>query len=113
MSNKNKNRDGVVYSTESNFEYNQFSNDSTETLANQQQNLRVFLDRKGGGKMVSRINGFVGTENDLDELGKLLKKQCGVGGNTKDGEILIQGDNRDKIVDYLMKQGYKAKKAGG
>lgn len=113
MSNKNKNRDGVVYSTESSFEYNQFSTDSTETLANQQQNLRVFLDRKGGGKMVSRINGFVGTVSDLDELGKLLKKHCGVGGNVKDGEILIQGENRDKIVDYLMKQGYKAKKAGG
>lgn len=113
MSNKNKNRDGVVYSTESSFEYNQLNNDENDTLPKQQQSLRIFLDRRGGGKMVSRVNGFVGTLNDLEELGKLLKKHCGVGGNVKDSEILIQGENRDKIIDYLTKQGYKAKKAGG
>jgi translation initiation factor 1 len=113
MSNKNKNRDGVVYSTESSFEFNQFDNIESETLSNQQQSLRIFLDRRGGGKMVSRVNGFVGTTNDLEELGKLLKKHCGVGGNTKDGEILIQGDNRDKLLAFLTKEGYKVKKAGG
>jgi translation initiation factor 1 len=113
MSNKNKNRDGIVFSTESNFEYESFNNDDAETLPNQQQDLRIFLDRKGGGKMVSRVNGFVGKFDDLEELAKSLKKHCGVGGSVKDGEILIQGDHREKIVLFLTKQGYKSKKAGG
>ena len=113
MSNKNKNRDGIVYSTDVSFEYHQLNEEENNTLPKQQQDLRVFLDRKGGGKMVSRINGFIGQHDDLEVLGKLLKKYCGVGGTVKDGEIFIQGEHRDKIVALLIKEGYKAKKAGG
>jgi translation initiation factor 1 len=113
MSNKNKNRDGIVFSTESSFEYHPYNGRENKTLPEQQQDLRVFLDRKGGGKMVSRINGFIGRNDDLEELGKTLKKHCGVGGTVKEGEIFIQGEHRDKIIALLLKEGYKAKKAGG
>lgn len=113
MSKKDKNRINVVYSTNPNFKYESESHNEEETLPPQQQNLKVFLDRLGGGKMLSRVAGFVGSAADLDSLAKLLKQKCGVGGNSKDGEILIQGDNRDKIVTILTKEGYKIKKAGG
>lgn len=113
MSKKDKNRVNVVYSTNPNFNYEHESEEEAETLAPAQQNLKVFLDRLGGGKLLSRVTGFIGTNSDLETLGKLLKQKCGVGGNVKDGEILIQGDNRDKIVALLTKEGYKIKKAGG
>jgi translation initiation factor 1 len=113
MSKKDKNRINVVYSTNPNFNYESESTEDQETLAPAQQNLKVYLDRLGGGKLLSRVTGFVGKETDLNDLAKLLKQKCGVGGNAKDGEILIQGDNRDKIIDILNKAGYKAKKAGG
>jgi len=113
MSKKEKNRVNVVYSTNPSFNYESENQDSQDTLPPQQQNLKLFLDRIGGGKIVTRISGFLGKEEDLNELAKSLKQKCGVGGNSKDGNILIQGDNRDKLLDLLTKANYKAKKAGG
>lgn len=112
MSKKNKNIN-VVYSTNPDFKYEEESQDEQETLEPQQQDLRIFLDRMGGGKVVSRLGGFVGKKEDIETLGKLLKQKCGGGGSVKDGNILIQGDHRDKLVKILTELKYKVKKAGG
>ena len=115
MAKKNdwKNREGVVYSTSSDFNYAYQQQEEAATLPPQQQQLRVLLDKSmRAGKQVTLVTGFVGTASDLETLGKMLKSKCGVGGSVKDGEVLIQGDHRDKIVQVLTKEGYKAKRIG-
>ncbi len=111
MSNKNKNKDGFVYSTNPNFSISNSSDDEAQsTLPNQKQNLRVELDKKNrAGKSVTLITGFIGSEDDLEALGKLLKTKCGVGGSAKDGEILLQGDFRKKVGEILLKEGYRVR----
>lgn len=116
MAKKNswKSRDGVVYSTSDDFEYTDAEEEQMETLPPAQQNLKVMLDKKQrGGKQVTLIMGFIGSDEDLKILGKSLKTKCGTGGSAKDAEIIIQGDCRDKIVSFLSAEGYKVKKAGG
>lgn len=110
-----KDRLNVVYSTNPDYNYEMDDDEEQVTLEPPQQNLRVQLDRKNrGGKVVTLITGFVGTENDLKDLGKLLKTKCGVGGSAKDGEIIVQGDFKQKIVELLKKEGYtKTKTVGG
>lgn len=115
MSKKIKNSVNVVYSTNPNFIYQTDEVNEAETISSNLQALYVSIDRKQrAGKEVTLVEGFIGKEDDLKELGKLLKSKCGVGGTIKEGEILIQGNFKDKIFDLLMKEGYsKTKKKGG
>ncbi len=108
-----KARLGMVYSTNPDFEFETDEAPQAVTLAPEKQNLRVWLDRKQrGGKVVTLVKGFVGRDEDLQALAKELKTKCGVGGAAKEGEILIQGDHRDRVVELLTKGGYRCKKAG-
>lgn len=112
MSKKKSNRT-IVYSTNPDYEYDD-GYEEVETLPPQQQQLKVQREKKGrGGKEVSIVRNFVGNEDDLKSLAKKLKQSCGVGGSAKDGEIVIQGNQVDKILEVLIKLGYKAKKSGG
>jgi translation initiation factor 1 len=115
MSRKKSTSSGLVYSTDKNLDIPTPAGDAEDqiTLPPQQQDLRVYLDRMPGGKMVTRISGYIGQAEDLEKLGKILKHSCGVGGSVKEGNILIQGDKRDRIMELLLKTGYRGKKAGG
>jgi len=105
---------GIMYSTDPSFAYEDLQPAHDEPLNNAQQDLRVTLDRKNrGGKAVTLITGYSGSDEQLQVLAKFLKSKCGVGGAAKDGEILIQGDFRDKVILLLQKDGYKVKKSGG
>lgn len=109
-----KKRLGVVFSTNPDFQYTAEREEEQVTLPPKQQNLKVSLDRKQRkGKSVTLVTGFIGPEEDLKTLGKLLKTKCGVGGTVKDGEILVQGDFCDKIISILISEGYKVKRTGG
>ena len=111
---KKSGQGGVVFSTNPDYQPEPEEQYEEETLAPKDQLLYVSLDRKQrGGKTVTLVEGFVGTGSDLLELGKMLKNKCGVGGSAKDGEILIQGDFRDKVMQVLQAAGYKVKRVGG
>jgi translation initiation factor 1 len=100
---------GLVYSTDPGFKLPEMDNEESETLLPAQQKLRIVLDKKQrAGKMVTLIEGFIGKQTDREELGKKLKSFCGTGGSVKDNEILVQGDNRDKVLQWLQKNGYSA-----
>ena len=108
-----KNRLGVLYSTNPDFQYETNEVPEVETLPKAQQRLRVSLDKRNrGGKMVTLVMGFQGTADDLSALGKMLKVKCGVGGSAKEGEIIIQGDWREKVSEILRKEGYTQVKIG-
>lgn len=109
-----KQRLGMVYSTNPDYEYQSAEEPQEQTLTPEKQNLKVWIDRKQrGGKVVTLVTGFVGTDEDLEQLGRMLKSRCGVGGSAKDGQIIVQGEHRDRVMELLIAAGYRCKKAGG
>lgn len=102
-----KKRVGVVYSTDPKFDYSEEKKNTRNTLPENQQRLRLNMERAGrGGKTVTLVKGFIGTDEDMNALCKLLKQKCGVGGSVKNGEIVIQGDIRQHLIEILKKEGY-------
>jgi translation initiation factor 1 len=112
MGENKKNRKGVMYSTNPDFDY-EYKNEEQETLVNNEQQLKVCIDKHRAGKVAVIIKDFIGTTEDLKTLGKTLKSKCGVGGSAKNGEIIIQGNVRDKVMEILKKEGYNYKRVGG
>ena len=112
MGKNKKNRKGVMYSTNADFEF-EYENQEMKTKANNNQYLKVCIDKHRAGKIAVIIKDFVGTAEDLKALGKLLKTKCGVGGSAKKGVIIIQGDVRDKVMRILSEEGYNYKRVGG
>lgn len=112
MTNKKSGKGNIVFSTNPNFK---IESEEVEvvTLPANQQKLYIVLDRLKGGKVATVVEGFVGTEADLEAMGKELKSKCGVGGTVKDGVVIIQGEQRDKVVALLQAKGYQVKKKGG
>jgi translation initiation factor 1 len=107
-----KNRKGVMYSTNHEFEF-EYENDQIKTLPPKEQNLKICIDKHRAGKTAVIIKDFSGNTDDLKQLSKILKAKCGVGGSAKNGEIIIQGDVRSKVMDILDKEGYNYKRVGG
>jgi translation initiation factor 1 len=112
MDKNKRNRKGIMYSTNPDFKF-EYENEKVDTLSNNQQNLKVCIDKHRAGKIAIIIKGFIGTADDLKALGRILKSKCGVGGSAKNGEIIIQGDLRDKVMAILAKEGYNYKRVGG
>lgn len=108
---KIKSLSGLVYSTDPNFKLTEEKEEFSETIPAAQQKLRIRLDtRHRAGKAVTLVDGFIGKDTDREDLGKKLKTYCGTGGSVKDGEIIVQGDNRDKVMQWLIKNGYSSSK---
>ena len=112
MGKNKKSRKGIMYSTNPDFEY-QYENAELETLPPNKQMLKVCIDKHRAGKIAVIIKDFVGSTDDLKKLGKLLKTKCGVGGSAKNGEIIIQGNVREKVMEILQKEGFHYKRVGG
>ncbi len=111
MSKKINSLSGLVYSTDPNFKVEEEKDQEQQTLLPAEQKIKIRLDKKHrGGKMVTLVENFIGTNADKDDIGKKLKTACGTGGSVKEGEIIVQGDNRDKVLQWLLKNGFKQSK---
>ena len=111
LSKKINSLSGLVYSTDPNFKIEEDENMEEQTILPAEQKIKIRLDKKHrGGKVVTLIENFIGTNADKEDIGKKLKTVCGTGGSVKDGEILVQGDNRDKVLQWLLKNGFKNSK---
>ena len=113
MSKKNNRKKGIIYSTNANFEYEYEDDQIDSTLPPEKQNLKIYIDKHRVGKIAVIIKGFIGSADDLNSLSRKLKTKCGVGGSAKNGEIIIQGDVREKVINIIKQEGYNYKKVGG